>query len=211
MSNHKHRNAGVALAAAVLCAGAVITTLEPARRAAAEPTTSTTTSETTTTASDSAETTTTTTTAGTAYPSDSRGYLDTEARCDEGQTLMAYGRTSRALVAICVGSDGQLEYRGVRLSDAVGLAMPANRGSGGTIVATNDGVTYSVSPEIFLVSEGDDVLYRDAWVEFREPRFPDAPASSSQTSESPTSSASPTTTVSTTTVTLSPEPSPTDG
>ena len=86
--------------------------------------------------------------------------------------------------------------------------MAAGRGSDGSIVATNNGVTYSVSPGAFLVSEGDTVLYRDSWTDFHTPRF-------SGGSATPTTSAAPTTsapatapvttpTVSTTTVTMPP-------
>ena len=151
--------------------------------------------------------------------SDELGYVGSAARCDDTQTLMAYGRTSRALVVICVSTDGQLEYRGMRITDQAGLSMPAARSADGTIVATNNGVTYAVSPTMLLVSEGDSVLYRDSWIEFRQPRFSGGPTSSSASasaspsaSATPTSSAStssPTTqaTVSTTTVTMTPTPS----
>ena len=154
-----------------------------------------------------------TTTSSSAHPSDGRGYLDSSARCDTDQVLMAYGRTARSLVAICVGSDGDLEYRGVRLTDEASVTLPAGRGSDGSIVATNDGVTYSVSPAAFLVSEGDTVLYRDPWVEFRVPRFDDGTTSSAapsttapsttppSTTPPSTASTSTTPTISTTTVT----------
>jgi hypothetical protein len=151
---------------------------------------------------------------------DEYGYVSSSARCDDTQTLMAFGRTSRALVVICVSTDGQLEYRGMRISDQAGLSMPAARGADGTIVATNDGVTYAVSPTMLLVSEGDSVLYRDSWIEFRQPRFSGGPASTSasasaSSSASPSASAAPTSsasttapatpaTVSTTTVTMTP-------
>lgn len=105
------------------------------------------------------------------YTVDSRGYVDSAARCDANQELMEYGRTTRALVVICVGSDGQLQYRGVRVSDSAALTMPAGRTADGTVVATRDGVTYAVSPTMFLVSENDSVLYRDSWTEFGQPRF----------------------------------------
>jgi len=138
---------------------------------------------------------------------------------------VAFGRTSRALVAVCVDRDGQLEYRGVRLSDEASVTVPASRSSDGAIVATNDGVTYAVSPTMLLVSEGDNVIYRDAWIEFREPRFSEdttsstssAPTSSPSTSTSPTTSTAPTTTrtgtaptttVTTTTVTATPSAQP---
>jgi hypothetical protein len=140
---------------------------------------------------------------GSDYPSDEYGFVDSAARCDDGQVLMSFGRTSRALVAICVDPDGDLEYRGVRLSDETALTATAGRASDGSIVATNNGVTYAVSPEMLLVSEGDTVLYRDSWLEFRQPRFSDEPTTT--TSAAPTSAEAPTTTVSTTTVTVTPE------
>jgi hypothetical protein len=166
--------------------------------AQAAPTTTTTTSAsatTTATTSSSPATTptskpTTSSKPSSAYPKDKQGYVDSAARCAENQSLMALGRTARSLVAICVNPDGGLEYRGVRLSDNSSLNVPASRGSDESVIAENDGVTYSVSPTVFLVSEGDNVLYRDAWIEFQQPGF------------SAESSGGPTTTVSTTTVTV---------
>ena len=149
---------------------------------------------------------------------DEHGFVDSSARCSASQTLMAYGRTARALVVICVDPDGGLQYRGVRLSDGAALQMAAGRGSDGSIVATNESVTYSVSAAAFLVSEGDTVLYRDSWTDFHTPRFSGGSATAT-TSASPTTSAIPTTsapatapttgsttgpTVSTTTVTMPP-------
>jgi len=148
--------------------------------------------------------------------SDELGYVGSAARCDDTQTLMAYGRTSRALVVICVDPDGQLEYRGVRISDQAALSMPAARASSGTIIATNDGVTYVVSPTMLLVSEGDTVLYRDSWADFHQPRF-SAGSTTTTPTTTPTSSTTPTPsstttatssatpTVSTTTVTPTPK------
>ncbi|MBU3749614.1 MAG: hypothetical protein FGM52_04050 [Mycobacterium sp.] len=145
------------------------------------------------------------------YASDEYGYPDTAARCDD--TAVVFGRTAQSLVAICRAPDGLLEYRGVRLSDQAELTLPATRGADGTISADNDGVSYSVSPEALLVSEGDAVLYRSRWLEFGEPGPTDATPSSAP-APSPTASAAPSTpaapatpsspTVSTTTVTLSP-------
>jgi hypothetical protein len=146
------------------------------------------------------------------YSSDESGYLDSSARCDADQTLMAFGRTSRAMVAVCVDPDGELEYRGVRLSDQAAATLTATRASDGSIIATNDGVTYAISPTFFLVSEGDSVLYRDSWIEFRQPRFSGTPTTSTtSTTTSAAASTAPTTTptvstptVSTTTVTMAP-------
>jgi hypothetical protein len=117
------------------------------------------------------------------------------------------------LVAICVNPDGQLEYRGVRLSDQAALTMPASRGADGAITASNDGVTYAVTPELLLVSEGDSVLYRDGWIEFQEPRFSAGESSSPVTSSATptpteTTATSPTTSATATTTTPTADSSP---
>jgi len=143
--------------------------------------------------------------------SDELGYVGSAARCDDTQTLMAYGRTARALVVICVDPDGQLEYRGVRISDQAALSMAAARASSGTIIATNDGVTYVVSPTMLLVSEGDTVLYRDSWADFHQPRFSagstnTTPTTTPTSSTTPTPSSTTTAPSSTTTATSSPTP-----
>lgn len=183
----RRRNAALlcvaAAAAAALAAGVALT----AGRSVAEPTPPTTTAGSSTAPTSSAV----------AIASDSRGYPNSDAHCDDTGSAVAFGRTARALVAICLDRDGSLEYRGVRLRDEASLTMPAGRTSDGAIVATNDGVTYAVTPAMLLVSDGDTVLYRDAWVEFREPRFaenPPATASTSRPAGTPT--------VSTTTVTM---------
>ncbi len=143
------------------------------------------------------------------YPSDEYGYTDSAARCDAAQTVMEFGRTSRALVAICVSPDGQLEYRGVRLSDQAALTMPASRGADGAITASNDGVAYAVTPELLLVTDGDTVLYRDGWIEFQEPRFSAGESSSSATSSATHTPTETPSTTPTTTPTTSPLTTPT--
>ncbi len=165
-----------------------------------------------------AEPTTTPSPSASESATDGYGFTDSAARCDSSQTLMAFGRTSRAMVVICVDSDGALEYRGVRLSDETALTAPAGRAADGAIIATNEGVTYAVSPEMLLVSEGDTVLYRDSWLEFGQPRFSpekrtSEPATSSENSPatSENSPATPSTTVSTTTVTVTPRASGSGG
>ena len=200
------RPVGAVLSSAALVAAAALTLAAHARMpeaVAAHSTTPTTTSSAASsgTASESDEG------SGSGYSSDEYGFLDSAARCDDSQVLMSFGRTSRALVAICVDPDGDLEYRGVRLSDETSLTAPAGRTSDGSVVATNNGVTYAVSPEMLLVSEGDTVLYRDSWLEFRQPRFSGEPATSTMPTSTSTSTSAetPTTTVSTTTVTVTPD------
>lgn len=196
--------AGALVASVALAVGLAVQAGDPATlpQAQAAPETSATSTTSTTSASSSAaaSTSASSTSSSTTYTADKQGYVDTAARCDDKQTLMAYGRTAKSLVAICVNSDGGLEYRGVRLADKSSLAIPATRGSDGTLVADNDGVTYSVSPTVFLVSEGDTVIYRDSWIEFQQPRFPTGTTATS---------AGPTTTVSTTTVTVTSSVTPT--
>lgn len=214
--------AGAALVAVGLFVGVTVNSAAPETlpEAAAAPTSATATTATTSAASTSATSTTKTSssTSSPDYSADEHGYVDWTARCDDSQTLMAYGRTERSLVAVCVDRDGDLEYRGVRLSDKASLELPVTRGTDGVLIATNDGVTYSISPSMFLVSDGDNVIYRDAWIEFKEPSFstattsttattPTTATSSAATSSAATSSTAPTTsgattTVSTTTVTV---------
>lgn len=150
-----------------------------------------------------------------AVSSDEYGYLDSSARCDDDQTLMAFGRTSRAMVAVCVDTDGELEYRGVRISDRAATAMSASRASDGTVIATSNGVTYALSPAVLLVSAGDNVLYRNPWIEYRQSRFSVTPVTPTSvtpipvtptpvTPTAPTGTSSTPPTVSTTTVTMPP-------
>jgi hypothetical protein len=141
------------------------------------------------------------------YKADAKGYVDTKARCSDSQSVMAYGHTERSLMAICVDPTGELEYRGVRLSDNASVTLPASRGSDGTVIAGKDGVTYSISPKVFLVSEGDNVIYRDSWIELVQPGFSGSGTSSASATATTSGSATPT--VSTTTVTVTTSVTPT--
>ncbi|MCV7182747.1 hypothetical protein [Mycolicibacterium murale] len=147
--------------------------------------------------------------------SDEQGYVGTNAHCDATQLAVAYGRTTRSLVAICTLPSGGYEYRGVRLSDEAGLKAAAKAVDGGFVVE-NDGATYSVTPQQLLVTAEDGkVVYRDTWVEYEQPRFTaegtspstsstsSAPTSSSSAATSTATSAIPTATV---TVTVTAEP-----
>lgn len=190
---------GAAFVAVGLFVGVTVNSAAPETlpEAAAAPSTSATSSVTPTTsasstssspASASTSATKTSSASASEYSADEHGYVDWTARCDDSQTLMAYGRTERSLVAVCVDRDGDLEYRGVRLSDKAALDLPVTRGADGVLIATNDGVTYSISPSMFLVSDGDNVIYRDAWIEFKQPSF--STASTTSTSSTSTSSTS---------------------
>ncbi len=197
--------AGAVLAAAGAVVAVTITagspdTLPVAQAAPSTTSTSSTTSAPATTSGSAAATTSASASAAPTYKPDSKGYANTKARCDDTQTVMAYGRTERSLAVICVNPDGKLEYRGLRLRDDAAIQVSASRGADGTIIADNDGVTYSISPTVFLVSEGDSVIYRDSWIEFQQPGFSGERTSSASTAA--TATTSPTATVSTTTVTV---------
>ncbi len=116
-----------------------------------------------------ATTTSTTSTTAAASDTDERGFVDSDARCDEGQVAVAVGRTQRSKVAICTEPDGGYEYRGVRISDGASLVATAESTGDGAFVALNDGAQYSVSPTELVVTVGGKVIYRDTWVVYESP------------------------------------------
>lgn len=103
------------------------------------------------------------------YPTDDRGYVGTAAHCQGAAVATAFGRTQDALVAVCSGPDGQLQYRGVRLSDDSALMLTATATAAGGFTAENDGVVYTVSPTELVVRHGDTTLHRQAMVEYHRP------------------------------------------
>src|SRR6201992_353994 len=60
-----------------------------------------------------------------AMQTDDRGFVDTAVRCELPQSAVAFGRTERSLVAICVDQAGHYQYRGARLGDAAVLEVVA--------------------------------------------------------------------------------------
>lgn len=103
-----------------------------------------------------------------AFATDRSGFLHSTARCDRDQTARAIARTSQSLVVICADHSGQIEYRGVRLSDEAMLKAGAHTTAGQGFVARNYRVTYAVSPTALTVSSGGTVLKREPMVEYRE-------------------------------------------
>ncbi len=155
---------GALLAIVVLFAG--MTTqpgADPALpTAVAAPTTTTTT--TTTTSPNS-----TTSTAGT--DTDDLGFIGSKARCEEGQSAVALGRTQRSMVVVCADSSGDYEYRGVRISDGAMLTTQAQSTGDGTFVANSEGSRYRVSPEELTVTSGGKLIYGDTWAFYEAPSF----------------------------------------
>lgn len=105
----------------------------------------------------------------TEFPTDDRGFVGTAAYCQGAAVATAYGRTQDALVAICSGPDGQLQYRGVRLEDDAALMLDATPAAVNGFTAENDDVVYTVTSTELVVAQGDSTLYRQAMVEYRRP------------------------------------------
>lgn len=105
----------------------------------------------------------------TEFPTDDKGFVDTAAYCQGSAVAVAVGRTDSALVTICSSPDGQLQYRGVRLSDDAALMLPATALTAGGFQAANGGVIYTISARDLVVTEGDTTLVRQPMLEYREP------------------------------------------
>jgi hypothetical protein len=108
----------------------------------------------------------------TAAPSsDGQGYVDSTARCSAPDTAAAFGSTATSRIAICKTAGGQYQYRGVRLSDGAKLILPATA-SGGGFVATNDGITYTVTSNSLTVSSGSSVIRQEPMVDYHGAQSP---------------------------------------
>lgn len=175
----------------------------PLPAADASPSTATTTTTTTTTptlttsTSTATSTATSTTAAATAAGADQRGFIDSAARCDEGQTAVAFGRTQRSEVAICTQNGDSYEYRGVRTSDGATLTAAAEATGTGVFTASNDGAVYTVSPKDLVVTSGGKVIYRDTWTDYEAPSFAAEHGTTTTSTGTPTTSTSSTPTTST--------------
>lgn len=109
-------------------------------------------------------------------PTDSKGYVDSPARCGPGQAAVVVGHTALSLVAICSDGHGRYEYRGIRLSDRAVLVLPARPMANGCFGARTDAVDYTVSERKLLLTSGLRVLRDETMVEFRDYRVPTAVA-----------------------------------
>lgn len=115
---------------------------------------------------------------------DEQGFKDSWASCASPSTAVAFGSTATSRVAVCKSSDGQYQYRGVRVRDGAKLAVDAEPSGNNGFVAEGDGVSYAVTPSALLVSAGEKVIRDEPWQTYSGP---EAPASAAPT---PTSSSS---------------------
>ena len=87
-----------------------------------------------------------------AYPTDDRGFIGSQIRCDAPQSAVAFSRTDQSIVAICVDQAGHYQYRGARLADenAV-LTVVAEPTVPGEFFAQKDGTTYTVTTKELVI------------------------------------------------------------
>jgi len=114
-------------------------------------------------------------TASPAPAADSRGYIDSTARCTEQDTAVVFGSTANSRVAICRTTDGDLQYRGVRVRDGAKLVAAASRSSDGAFTAANDGIDYLVTSSALVISAGERVVREEPMLDFHRPGTAEAP------------------------------------
>ncbi len=102
------------------------------------------------------------------YPTDDRGFVDSEVRCDAPQTAVSFARTEHSLVAICVDQAGRYEYRGARLGDDAVLVVVAEPTVPGEFFAQKDGATYTVTAKE-LVIKSDEWTRTEPVLQFGAP------------------------------------------
>ncbi|HEX2286664.1 MAG TPA: hypothetical protein VHI10_17880 [Mycobacterium sp.] len=102
------------------------------------------------------------------FATDDKGFVNSVARCDGTETVVAIGRTAGSFVVICGEASGQYEYLGVRLLDDAVLKTAAESTPTRGFLARNAGVTYMVSPAELLVTAGDTVIKQEPMIEYRE-------------------------------------------
>jgi len=124
---------------------------------------------------------------------DSRGYVDSTARCSAPNTAVVFGSTATSRVAICRSSDGDYQYRGVRVRDGAKLIALASRSSDGAFTATNDGIEYMVTSNALVISAGDVVIRDETMLDFHRLGVTTVPTTTVPTTTVPTRAPTPTT------------------
>lgn len=99
---------------------------------------------------------------------DELGFVDSEARCDSGETAVVAARTETAAVVVCQDDEGDYVYQGVRLSDGASLRLDDVRPIPAGFEARNGGTTYRLSATELVVIDGETLYSRDPVLEYRE-------------------------------------------
>ena len=122
---------------------------------------------------------------------DSRGYVDSTARCTGDSTVVVFGSTASSRVAICQDGDGGYQYRGVRVRDGARLIVPASKSSDGAFTATKDGVEYLVTSKALVISLGEKVIRDEAMLDFHRAGSAGTGSGSAETTSTQTPSTQP--------------------
>jgi serine/threonine protein kinase len=143
----------------------------PPAPSATEPT-----AETSTTPSTSSSPTSTSSTTTSQRPpvgvtgADARGFVAYPgARCNDGNTAAATGRTAKSLLVVCRTGPADFYYRGLRLSDGATIELGNALPSSGGFDVTNpvDGTRYEVRPQnLSIVGKGGNVDSFEPMVEY---------------------------------------------
>jgi len=104
------------------------------------------------------------------FPVDDRGFVNSDARCDQTEKAVAIGRTSGSLVVICGDPSGQYGYLGVRLSDDAVLKTMARTTPTHEFVAQHKSVTYAISPSELRVTAGGALIKQEPMIDYRRRR-----------------------------------------
>lgn len=110
------------------------------------------------------------------FSTDSRGFVNTPARCDGPQTPVFAGRTPLSLIAICQDKRGGFEYRGMRVRDGALLRLPARQLSNGCFGASTKDITYTVSERKLLLTAGLRVVRDEVMLEVADFAVPEEAA-----------------------------------
>ena len=109
-----------------------------------------------------------------APPTDSKGYVNSPARCAPDQNAVVAGRTAQSLIAICADGRGGYQYHGMRLSDGAVLVLPAKALASGCFAAHADAIDFTIGARKLLLTRGMRVVRDETMVEFRDYRTPSA-------------------------------------
>lgn len=93
--------------------------------------------------------------AGSVPGADARGFKNSAARCDAGETAAVIARTNKSVLVVCQRG-GAYSYRGQRLSDGASIELTDVVRSGGGWDVTNpaDGTRYLIRPDQLTITNG---------------------------------------------------------
>ncbi len=107
---------------------------------------------------------------GSVSGTDEQGFLaPSSARCDSTNPAVTIGRTAKSLVVVCETGVGRYYYKGVRISDGLGISLddPVPTGSGFTVTNAADGTRYKVTASsLTIVDAQGKILASEPMIEY---------------------------------------------